>query len=69
MKKKQIIISFIIGFLIALTVLGFKTYSDHSNPTITCSNDGKYVYIVDLKYVYISSNFGGDWEKIDLSKK
>lgn len=78
MKKtihKYLIIGFFVGFLIACTTLGIKSfdnanmYGGPANPSVTCSSDGKYVYIVDLNNLYKSEDFGETWKKINVPEE
>jgi len=38
--------------------------SNYPSLNLTCSDDGKVIYAADNSRVYISKNFGKDWEVV-----
>jgi hypothetical protein len=75
MKKevtKFMLIAFVVGFLLACVSISANFgLSKGGIPNITCSADGKYVYVSDTDSVYKSNDFGDTWKRIpvaDLTK-
>jgi len=76
-NRKELILGVVLGvlmILVALSSMGaiklgtsnVDPYLGSNYPTlnIACSNDGSVVYVAGYARIYVSKNFGQDWEVV-----